>query len=87
MQNTDPSVIKSTSLSVDLTAIDRSLTCDGSESPINTTVTNEYLELLYSSACLALKMLYISTIYIPTEHCKVNVTRPTEISKLKYYII
>ena len=82
MQNyTDPSVVEPTILSINLTAI-RFQTCDGSEY-IQASIINEYLELLFSPACLAMKMLYTSTIYIPTEHCKVNVTRPTEISKLK----
>ena len=84
MQNTDPSVIEPTRLLVALTAIDRflTMTCDDFESPIiQDMVTNKSLELLFSPSCLVQKMLYTSTIYIPTEHCKVNVTRSTEISK------
>ena len=89
MQDTDPFIITPTRVLVDLTAIDTSeslrSTCDDSDSESPVMVTNEHLELLHSSACLEVKRLYISTIRISTDRCKVNITGPTELSKSMHW--
>lgn len=80
MQDTDPSVIAPTMLAMELIAIDTELPNCEIFGP-SQLVTNKHLELLYSHGCLEARRLYMSTIHINAMHCKVNITRPMEISK------